>query len=49
MDNFETHSFTRLVRTQRFEFFFILGVNDAQDFDENWDGRLIEILGYLVI
>lgn len=48
MSKFEAYSFTRLIRTQNFEFYFILGVNDPQDFDEYWDGRLIEVLGYLV-
>ena len=49
MNSFETYSFTRLVRTPSVEFFFIRGVNEAGNFDEYWDGRLIEVLGYLVI
>ena len=49
MNIFETYSFPRLVQNQSFEFFFIRGVNDAQNFYEYWDGRLIEVLGYLVI
>jgi hypothetical protein len=48
MSKFETYSFTRLIRTQSLEFYFIRGVNKFQNFDENWDGRLIEVLGYLV-
>ena len=48
MSKFETYSFTRLIRTQSLEFYFILGVNEPQNFDEYWDGRLIEVLGYLV-
>ncbi|QFG00082.1 hypothetical protein PB01_15300 [Psychrobacillus glaciei] len=49
MNIFETYSFPRLVRTQSLEFFFIRGVNEARNFFEYWDGRLIEVLGYLVI
>ncbi|WP_404442094.1 hypothetical protein LG307_11910 [Sutcliffiella horikoshii] len=26
-----------------------LGINNANNFDEYWDGRLVEVLGYLVI
>lgn len=49
MNVFETYSFTRLVRTQNFEFYFILGQNDARNFNECWDGRSTEVLGYLVM
>lgn len=49
MNDFETYSFTRLVRTQNFEFYFILGQNDVRNFNECWDGRLTEVLGYLVM
>ena len=48
MSKFEGYSFTRLIRTQSLEFYFIRGVNESQNFDEYWDGRLIEVLGYLV-
>ncbi|WP_019414045.1 hypothetical protein [Paenisporosarcina sp. TG20] len=48
-DNFESFSFTRMIRTPNLEVFWIRGVNDASNFDEHWDGRLIEVLGYLVI
>lgn len=48
MSKFETYSFTRLIRTQSLEFYFIRGVNEPQNFDEHWDGRLIEVLGYLI-
>ena len=48
-NSFETYSFPRLVRTPCVEFFFIRGINGAQDFNEYWDGRLIEVLGYLVL
>ena len=49
MDNYESYSFTRLKRTPNLEVFWIRGVNDGNNFDEHWDGRLIEVLGYLVI
>jgi len=49
MNNFETYSFTRLVRTQSLEFFFILGKNNIRNFNEYWDGRSTEVLGYLVM
>ena len=49
MNNFETYSFTRLVRTQNLEFFFILGKNNIRNFNEYWDGRSTEVLGYLVM
>ncbi|MGD6845376.1 hypothetical protein ACQCVH_23105 [Bacillus infantis] len=48
-DNFESYYFTRLMRSPNLEFFFILGINDANNFDEYWDGRSVEVLGYLVI
>jgi hypothetical protein len=48
MSKFETYSFTRLIRTQSLEFYFIRGINESQNFDEYWDGRLIEVLGYFV-
>ncbi|MFJ7933822.1 hypothetical protein [Sporosarcina sp. NPDC096371] len=48
-NSFETYSFTRLVRTPSLEFFFIRGINEAQNFSEYWDGRMIEVLGYLVL
>lgn len=48
MSKFEGYSFTRLIRTQSLEFYFVLGVNDYENFDEYWDGRFIEVLGYLV-
>ena len=37
------------MRNQSLEFFFILGINGARDFNEYWDGRLTEVLGYLVM
>lgn len=49
MKSFETYSFTRLVRTQNLEFFFILGKNKIRNFTEYWDGRSTEVLGYLVM
>lgn len=49
MTHFESYSYTRLVKRQRIEFFFILGVNEARNFNEVWDGRLTEVLGYLVM
>lgn len=49
MDTFESYYFTRLMRSPSLEFFSILGINDANNFDEYWDGRSVEVLGYLVI
>lgn len=49
MDEFESYSFSRLYRDENIEFFFIIGVNDPDDFDEYWDGRLTEVVGYAVI
>ena len=49
MAEFENHSFSRLYRDKNIEFFFIIGVNDSDDFDEYWDGRLTEVVGYAVI
>lgn len=49
MAEFENYSFSRLYRDENIEFFFIVGVNDSDDFDEYWDGRLTEVVGYAVI
>ncbi|MDI2586194.1 hypothetical protein OR571_03395 [Psychrobacillus sp. NEAU-3TGS] len=49
MKSFESYSFTRLLYNESLEFFFILGVNDSDDFSIYVDQRLIEVLGYLVI
>ena len=49
MPQYESYSFSRLFLNQNIEFFFILGVNNSDDFDEYWDGRLREVLGYAVI
>ena len=49
MAEFESYSFSRLYRDENIEFFFIIGVNDSDDFDEYWDGRLKEIVGYVMI
>ena len=46
MSEFETYSYPCLVRTQGLEFYFIRGVNNSQEFSEDWDCRLIEVLGY---
>lgn len=48
MLEFERYSFTRLFLNRNLEFFFILGVNDADNFSDVWDGRRIEVLGYAV-
>lgn len=49
MKNFEIYSFTRLLHNKNFEFFFILGINDSDDFSIYVDQRTIEVLGYLII
>ncbi|MBU5250943.1 hypothetical protein KQI46_03195 [Lysinibacillus capsici] len=49
MLNFENYSYSRLYLDQSLEFFFILGVNDSDNFDEYWDGRTIEVVGYVSI
>jgi hypothetical protein len=49
MHQYESYSFSRLFLNQDIEFFFILGVNESDNFDEYWDGRLREVLGYAVI
>ncbi|MDX8363470.1 hypothetical protein [Cytobacillus sp. IB215316] len=45
----ESYSFRRLFLNRNIEFFFILGVNDSDEFDEYWDGRITEVIGYAVI
>ncbi len=45
----ECYSFSRLFLNSNIEFFFIQGVNDSDNFDEYWDGRTIEVIGYAVI
>ncbi|WDV08179.1 MULTISPECIES: hypothetical protein [Lysinibacillus] len=45
----ESFSFSRLFLNRNLEFFFILGVNNSDNFDEYWDGRTIEVVGYAVI
>lgn len=49
MSCFESYSYSRLYLDQSLEFFFILGVNDSDNFDEYWDGRTIEVVGYVSI
>lgn len=49
MAEFESYSFSRLYRDENIEFFFIIGVNDSDDFDDYWDGRLKEVVGYVMI
>ncbi|MEY2373776.1 hypothetical protein, partial [Lysinibacillus capsici] len=49
MSYFENYSYSRLYLDQSLEFFFILGVNDSDNFDEYWDGRTIEVVGYVSI
>lgn len=49
MAEFESYSFSRLYRDENVEFFFIIGMNDSADFDDYWDGRLKEVLGYVMI
>ncbi len=49
MTAYESFSFTRFYVNSKIEFFFILGVNDSDNFDEYWDGRDREVLGYAVI
>lgn len=49
MKNFESYSFTRLIRNTNFEFFFILGINNSADFSIYVDQRAREVLGYLIL
>ncbi|MDP1395297.1 hypothetical protein Q8G28_17595 [Lysinibacillus capsici] len=49
MLEYECYSFSRLFLNSNLEFFFILGVNNSDNFDELWDGRNIEVIGYTVI
>lgn len=49
MNKHEEYSFSRLFLNEYVEFFFILGINDSGNFDEYWDGRDIEVVGYAVI
>jgi hypothetical protein len=49
MEIFESYSFSRLYLDKNLEFFFILGVNDSDNFIDVWDGRYIEVIGYIVI
>lgn len=49
INGFEKYSFTRLCVTEKVEFFFIAGVNDADNFEWYWSGTLREVLGYIVI
>ncbi|MFC5467010.1 hypothetical protein [Lederbergia graminis] len=49
MSEFESYSFSRLFSNKYIEFFFIQGINNSDNFDEYWDGRSIEVIGYVVI
>ncbi len=49
MLEYECYSFSRLFLNSNLEFFFILGVNNSDNFDGLWDGRNIEVIGYAVI
>ncbi|WP_223639107.1 hypothetical protein [Planococcus sp. 4-30] len=49
MAEFESYSFSRLYKDENIEFFFIIGVNDSDSFDDYWDGRLKEVIGYVMI
>lgn len=46
---YEQYRFPRLFVTSELEFFFILGVENADDFGEEWDSTFRTPLGYLVI
>ena len=48
MKEFEGYSFSRLYKSPNLEFFFIRGVNHSEAFDDDWDGRQIEVVGYAV-
>lgn len=43
------HTHLHAWRERKCRILFIRGVNEAGNFDDYWDGRLIEVLGYLVI
>ncbi|WP_324728646.1 hypothetical protein VO178_18380 [Lysinibacillus fusiformis] len=45
----ESYSFSRLFLNRHLEFFFIQGINNSENFDEYWDGRTINVIGYAVI
>ena len=47
--NFEQYSFSRLFNFNNLEFFFILGINDSDNFGDEWDSTEINPLGYLVM
>ena len=49
MLGYEHYSFNRLFLNRNVEFFFILELNDPDNFDEYWDGRIPEVIGYAVI
>lgn len=47
--NFEQYSFSRMFNFNNLEFFFILGINNSDDFGDEWDSTSINPLGYLVM
>ncbi|WP_413363104.1 hypothetical protein [Lysinibacillus sp. 3P01SB] len=49
MNNFKAYSFSRLIAHSEMEFFFILGLINPDDFDENWNGTGHTVVGYLVM
>ncbi|MGA3677287.1 hypothetical protein [Lysinibacillus agricola] len=49
MSEFETYTFSRLYLNKNLEFFFVIGVNDSDNFIDVWDGRILEVVGYTMI
>lgn len=49
MNEFESFSFSRLYSGNNLEFFFIIGVNDSDNFTYDWDGTTKEVVGYITL
>ena len=46
---FKSYSFSRLINHNELEFYWISGLTHPDNFDEHWDGRGHESVGYLVM
>lgn len=49
MVSFQSFSFSRLINHHELEFFWVTGLTQPDKFDEFWDGRGHESVGYLVM
>jgi hypothetical protein len=49
MERFKSYSFSRLINHNELEFFWVTGLTQPDQFDEFWDGRGHESVGYLVM